>query len=96
MTDRDVTAAVRTAAFDYGWAPFHEGPNIHYYAQRHYELRVYFAPNGAVEKAEKFRYPEGVDVADTYQLHGKLLAIGELFNTQFRLVPTLRLFEGSL
>jgi len=94
MTDRDVTAAVRTAAYDYGWTPFHEETGVHFYAKRHYELRIYFARTGAVEKAEKFRYPADVDVADTY-LHGKLTG-GQRFNTQFQLVPTLRLFEGSL
>jgi len=51
MTDRDVTAAVRTAAYDYGWTPFHEETGVHFYAKRHYELRIYFARTGAVEKA---------------------------------------------
>jgi len=94
MTDRDVIAAVRTAAFDYGWTSFHEESNVHFYAKRNRELRVYFARNGAIEKAEKFRYPEDLDVADTY-LHDKLTG-GYRFNTQFQLVPTLRLFEESL
>lgn len=95
MHDVDIRTAVRVAAADYDWTIIHQDPNgLEIYAKGRHEVHVTYGLLGQIEVVKKFVHPKDTDVAHIY-LHGNRTT-GRLINTQYGLVPSLRIFEGSL